>query len=110
MKREGYGIKSYESAVKYLNGQQRASIDDFADIVKSDDSVSVILDGYSIVKLYENGTIEVDNKKFYTARFKRYISEFVPVKLKQKEFQWYLGEQIFFSKMICLNGEWKRNS
>jgi len=110
MKRGGYGIKSYETAIDYLNGNLRLAIDKWAGVVKSEDSVSVILDGHSIVKFHQNGMIEVDNKKFYTSRFKRYISEFAPVKIKQKEFQWYIGEQIFFSRMNYINGEWKRQS
>lgn len=107
MKRTGYGIKSYESALSFLDGKSISEIDSKCVIFKMEETISIILEGYEIVKYHSDGRIEVNNFKNYNAHFKRYISEFVPVKLKQKDFQWYLGEQIFFSQMIFENNEWR---
>lgn len=108
MKRSGYGIKSYESALNFLGEKGIAEIDSKCIVLKMNETISIILEGYEIVKYHSDGRIEVNNFKNYNAHFKRYISEFVPVKLKQKDFQWFLGEQIFFSQMIFENNEWRK--
>jgi len=108
MKRGGYGIKSFETAQAYLGEKNIAEIDNLCVLLKFQNIISVILEGFEIVKYHEDGKIELTNFKKYDRKFKRYLSEFSPVKIKQKEFQWYLGEQIFFSHMIFENNEWRK--
>jgi hypothetical protein len=108
MNRKGYNIKSYESALNFLGEKGIVEIDSKCVIFKMEETISIILEGREIVKYHSDGRIEVNNFKNYNLRFKRYISEFVPVKLKQKDFQWYLGEKIFFSQMIFENNEWRK--
>ena len=109
MIRSGYGVKSYETAHAFLQGRLIFKIDEHCVVVNSLNSfIFVLLDGNEIVKYHKDGRIEINNHKQYNLRYKRNISEFSPVKLTQKEWQWYLGDQIFFSQMIFENGMWKK--
>lgn len=110
MIRSGYGVKSYETALAFLQRKLIVKIDDSCIMANSlNKCIFIVLDGNEIVKYHEDGRIEVNNHKNYNARTKRYISEFCPVKLKQKEWQWFIGDQIFFSHMIFeTNSGWRK--
>lgn len=112
MKKDFSGIYSYQEALDFLKAAncQTVVLDKDCYLFQAtDNSIYVVLNGLDIVKFNPDGTIIIHNNSTYTARMKRYLSYFVKEKIKQKEFQWYLGEQIFFSTMIFQNGQWRKS-
>mgnify|MGYP000952736907 CR=1 FL=1 len=104
----GFSISNFEQASNLIsNGAYK--IDDSCYMKRDDTSISIFLDGFEIVTYHSNGVVEIKNHGYYNLRFKRYLSQLSPVKIVQKEYQWYLGEQVFFSSMKFENGEWRKN-
>ena len=108
MKRINYNIIDHSSALEFLDSKPQKKIDDSCFVFNSNNTIYIRLDDVDIITYHPDGTIFVTNNANYNSRFKRYINALSPLKIKQKEFQWMIGDKIFFSRMLFQNNEWSK--
>lgn len=58
--------------------------------IEYDDSVSIILHGTTVVRFYPNGLVKLNSGGWQTSTTKDRINKYSPVKVYQKNFQWFL--------------------
>lgn len=107
MKR-GFEIRNYQQALDFLESKPQKKVDNSCFLFESNGTIFVRLEDLVIVEYRNDGIVIVKNHSRYNARMKRYISSLSPAKIVQKEYQWYVGDEIFFSTMVFENSVWRK--
>lgn len=71
--------------------------------IEYDDSVSIILHGTTVVRLYPNGLVKLNSSGWRTSTTKDRINKYSPVKVYQKKHVWYLQDGTEFEDNILVS-------
>jgi hypothetical protein len=103
-KRKGQKM-TYDEAVKMVRGktnrkERKIGNNTYAHI-EYDDSVSICLHGTAVVRFFPNGTVRLHSGGWRTHTTKDRINKYSPVRVYQKNFEWFLQDGTpFEDKMI----------
>ena len=60
--------------------------------IEYDQSVSIRLHGTSVVRFYPNGLVKLNSGGYHTHTTKKRINQYSPVRVYQKNFEWFLND------------------
>ena len=68
-----------------------------------DNSVSILLHGTCVVRFYPNGLVKLNSGGYHTHTTKKRINQYSPVKVYQKNFEWFLRDGTPFEDNILVS-------
>ena len=71
--------------------------------IETDGSVSVELHGTKVVRFYPNGLVKLNSGGYRTHTTKKRINQYSPVKVYQKNYEWFLADGTEFEDNILVN-------
>ena len=98
---------TYREAVKLVHGKtnrnsRKVANNTYAEI-EYDGSVSISLHGTVVVRLFENGLVQLNSGGWRTHTTKDRINKYSPVGVYQKNFEWFLSDGTpFEDKMVVV--------
>jgi len=72
--------------------------------IEHDKSVSVRLHGTDVVRFYANGLVKLNSGGWRTHTTKQRINKYSPVKIFQKNFEWFLSDGRPFEDNMLVGG------
>lgn len=73
--------------------------------IEYDGSVSIALHGTVVVRLFENGLVQLNSGGWRTSTTKDRINKYSPVGVYQKNYEWFLSDgRPFEDKMVLVGG------
>lgn len=73
--------------------------------IEYDGSVSIALHGTVVVRLFENGLVQLNSGGWRTHTTKKRINQYSPVNVYQKNYEWFLRDGTpFEDKMVLVGG------
>lgn len=60
--------------------------------IEYDKSVSIRLHGTTVVRFYPNGLVKLNSGGYHTHTTKKRINQYSPVRVYQKNFEWFLSD------------------
>lgn len=60
--------------------------------IEYDKSVSIRLHGTTVVRFYPNGLVKLNSGGWHTHTTKKRINQYSPVRVYQKNFEWFLSD------------------
>jgi hypothetical protein len=72
--------------------------------IEHDRSISVSLHGTDVVRFYPNGLVKLNSGGWRTHTTKQRINKYSPVKIFQKNFEWYLADGRPFEDNMLVGG------
>ena len=72
--------------------------------IEYDGSVSIALHGTVVVRLFENGLVQLNSGGWRTSTTKNRINKYSPVSIYQKNYEWFLRDGRPFEDKIVLIG------
>lgn len=73
--------------------------------IEYDGSVSIALHGTIVVRLFENGLVQLNSGGWRTHTTKKRINKYSPVSVYQKNYEWFLRDGTpFEDKMVLVGG------
>jgi hypothetical protein len=70
--------------------------------IEHDGSVSIALHGTVVVRIYPNGLYKLNSGGYHTSTTKKRINQYSPVKVYQKNFEWFLSDGTPFEDNMIL--------
>lgn len=71
--------------------------------IEYDKSVSIRLHGTSVVRFYPNGLVKLNSGGYHTHTTKKRINQYSPVRVYQKNFEWFLSDGTPFEDNILVS-------
>ena len=71
--------------------------------IEYDNSVSIRLHGTTVVRFYPNGLVKLNSGGYHTHTTKKRINQYSPVKVYQKNFEWFLRDGTPFEDNILVS-------
>jgi len=84
-------------------GQRKIGNNTYA-YIERDGSVSVELHGTKVVRFYQNGLVQLNSGGWRTSTTKQRINKYSPVKIFQKNFEWFLANGTPFEDNMLVGG------
>jgi len=84
-------------------GQRKIGNNTYAEI-EHDKSISVSLHGTDVVRFYPNGLVKLNSGGWRTQTTQRRINKYSPVKIFQKNFEWFLADGTPFEDNMLVGG------
>ena len=86
---------TYAEMLNLVNGktnrqERKVGNNTYAEI-EHDKSISVRLHGTDVVRFYPNGLVKLNSGGWQTHTTKQRINKYSPVKIFQKNFEWFVG-------------------
>ena len=72
--------------------------------IEYDRSISVSLHGTDVVRFYPNGLVKLNSGGWRTHTTKQRINKYSPVKIFQKNFEWFLNDGTPFEDNMLVGG------
>ena len=72
--------------------------------IEHDRSISVNLHGTDVVRFYPNGLVKLNSGGWRTHTTKQRINKYSPVKIFQKNFEWFLADGTPFEDNMLVGG------
>jgi len=72
--------------------------------IEHDKSISVRLHGTDVVRFYANGLVKLNSGGWRTHTTKQRINKYSPVKIFQKNFEWFLSDGRPFEDNMLVGG------
>ena len=72
--------------------------------IEHDKSISVRLHGTDVVRFYPNGLVKLNSGGWHTQTTQRRINKYSPVKIFQKNFEWFLADGTPFEDNMLVGG------
>jgi len=72
--------------------------------IETDGTVSVELHGTKVVQFYPNGLVKLNSGGWRTHTTKKRINQYSPVRVYQKNFEWFLNDGTPFEDNIVVVG------
>jgi len=88
---------------KRNRGQRKIGNNTYA-YIECDGSVSVELHGTKVVRFYQNGLVQLNSGGWRTSTTKQRINKYSPVKIFQKNFEWFLADGSSFEDNMLVGG------
>ena len=98
---------NYLEAVSMVRGKtnknsRKVGNNTYAEI-EYDQSVSIRLHGTSVVRFYPNGLVKLNSGGYHTHTTKKRINQYSPVRVYQKNFEWFLSDGTPFEDNILVS-------
>lgn len=71
--------------------------------IEYDNSVSIRLHGTTVVRFYPNGLVKLSSGGYHTHTTKKRINQYSPVRVYQKNFEWFLSDGTPFEDNILVS-------
>lgn len=71
--------------------------------IEYDKSVSIRLHGTTVVRFYPNGLVKLNSGGYHTSTTKKRINQYSPVRVYQKNFEWFLNDGTPFEDNILVS-------
>jgi hypothetical protein len=71
--------------------------------IEYDKSVSIRLHGTTVVRFYPNGLVKLNSGGYHTHTTKKRINQYSPVRVYQKNFDWFLSDGTPFEDNILVS-------
>ncbi len=71
--------------------------------IEYDKSVSIRLHGTTVVRFYPNGLVKLNSGGYHTHTTKKRINQYSPVRVYQKNFEWFLSDGTPFEDNILVS-------
>lgn len=72
--------------------------------IEYDGSVSIALHGTVVVRLFENGLVRLNSGGWRTHTTKKRINKYSPVRVYQKNYEWFLRDGTPFEDKMLVGG------
>lgn len=97
---------TYNEALSILQDRQEKKIGNNTHLVRRGNKISIRLHKTFVLTLCENGTYVITSGGFRTRTTKDRINKYSPIKVYQKDFEWFVGETKFFDGLeVSATGE-----
>lgn len=87
---------------KTNRGQRKIGNNTYA-YIQADGSVAIELHGTNVVTFYPNGLVKLNSGGWRTSTTKDRINKYSPVRVYQKDFQWYLNDGTEFEDNMLVS-------
>jgi hypothetical protein len=87
---------------KRNRGQRKVGNNTYA-YINHDSSVSIELHGTKVVTIYPNGLYKLNSGGYHTSTTKKRINQYSPVKVYQKNYNWFLADGTEFEDNILVS-------
>jgi hypothetical protein len=99
---------NYAEMLNLVNGktnrkERKIGNNTYAEI-EYDRSISVNLHGTDVVRFYPNGLVKLNSGGWRTHTTKQRINKYSPVKIFQKNFEWFLADGTPFEDNMLVGG------
>ena len=99
---------TYAEMLNLVNGktnrkERKIGNNTYAEI-EHDRSISVSLHGTDVVRFYPNGLVKLNSGGWRTQTTQRRINKYSPVKIFQKNFEWFLTDGTPFEDNMLVGG------
>jgi hypothetical protein len=88
---------------KRNRGERKVGNNTYA-YIEYDGSVSIRLHGTTVVRFYPNGLVKLNSGGYHTHTTKKRINQYSPVRVYQKNFEWFLSDGTPFEDNILVGG------
>jgi hypothetical protein len=88
---------------KRNRGQRKIGNNTYA-YIEHDGSVAIELHGTKVVTIYPNGLYKLNSGGYQTHTTKKRINQYSPVRVYQKNFEWFLSDGTPFEDNILVGG------
>jgi hypothetical protein len=86
---------------KRNRGERKVGNNTYA-YIEYDGSVSISLHGTTVVRFYPNGLVKLNSGGYHTHTTKKRINQYSPVRVYQKNFEWFLSDGTPFEDNILV--------
>jgi len=86
---------------KRNRGERKVGNNTYA-YIEYDGSVSISLHGTTVVRFYPNGLVKLNSGGYHTHTTKKRINQYSPVRVYQKNFEWFLSDGTPFEDDILV--------
>jgi hypothetical protein len=87
---------------KRNRGERKVGNNTYA-YIEYDGSVSIRLHGTTVVRFYPNGLVKLNSGGYHTHTTKKRINQYSPVRVYQKNFEWFLSDGTPFEDNILVH-------
>lgn len=96
----------YESALKTLKNRETKKVGNNTYLVRGENEVGVRLHSTIVVTIHADGTYTLNSGGWRTVTTKARMNEFCPVRVSQKNYDWFVGGEPFYDgiRVRVVNG------
>ena len=87
----------YATASATIKNRETKKVGNNTYLIRIDpETIGVKLHNTIVVKIHKNGTYTLNSGGWRTVTTKSRINEFCPVKVVQKKYEWFVGDELFY--------------